>query len=177
MKKRILYTFLALSLILTGCSTGEVQGDDPVEATEVSQEQPAEPQPSDSGVPEESEQEEEIPIHPDEIPWDITILNPDSSGYVYMEATFTNSTDYPITRYHMKVHLKDKNDTTYLTSHNTVMPGETSPKFDSFGPETLDPNDYEVLTLDISALMDNGDELDIEYDFKLGQAYWDIYEK
>jgi hypothetical protein len=77
----------------------------------------------------------------------------------------------------MKVHLKDKNDTTYLTSHDTVMPGETSPIFDSFGPETMDPNDYEVLTLAVRAILDNGDELDIEYDFKLGQAYWDIYEK
>jgi len=171
MKKRILYTFLVLALILTGCSTGEVQGDDPAEATEVSQEQP------EQEAQEAPEQEEEIPIHPDEIPWDIVVRQPDSIGNVYMDATFTNSTDYPITRYHMKVHLKDKNDTTYLTSHNTVMPGETSPIFDSFGPDTMNEEDYEVLTLEVSALMDNGDELDIEYDFKLGQAYWDIYEQ
>jgi hypothetical protein len=171
MKKLVLLTFMVLALVLSGCSAAEV--DEPVdvaEAEDISEEIPEEPE-------ELEEEEEEIPIHPDQIPWDINILEPNSIGSVYMEATFTNNTDYPITRYHMKVHLKDKNDTTYLTSHDTVMPGETSPIFDSFGPETMDPNDYEVLTLAVRAILDNGDELDIEYDFKLGQAYWDIYEK
>jgi hypothetical protein len=168
MKKLVLLTFMVLALVLSGCSAAEV--DDPVDVAGT-EDTPEE-------VPEEVKEEEEaIPIHPDEIPWEITILEPDSIGNVYMDATYTNNSDYPITRYHMKVHLKDKNDTTYLTSHDTVMPGETSPIFDSFGPETMDPNDYEVLTLDVRAILDNGDELDIEYDFKLGQAYWDIYEK
>ncbi|WP_409229103.1 hypothetical protein [Gudongella sp. SC589] len=168
MKKLVLLTFMVLALVISGCSAAEV--DDSVDVAEA-EEMPEE-------VPEEPEDEGgELPIHPDQIPYDITILEPNSSGYVYMEATFKNNSDYPITRYHMKVHLKDKNDTTYLSSHNTVMPGETSPIFDSFGPETLDPADYEVLTLAVRAILDNGDELDIEYDFKLGQAYWDIYEK
>lgn len=167
MKKIIIYTFMALVLVLSGCSAADDSG--PVEVAEAEAPQ-AEPE-------EVEEVEEEIPLHPNDIPWEITILEPDSIGNVYMDATYTNNSDLPITRYHMKVHLKDKNDTTYLSSHDTVMPGETSPIFDSFGPETMDPNDYEVLTLEVRAILDNGDELDIEYDFKLGQAYWDIYEQ
>lgn len=170
MKKRILYTFLVLTLILTACSTsGEEQTDDPVDASEVSQEQPEKQ--------EEAEQEEEIPIHPDEIPWDITILEPSSSGTVYMEATYTNNSEYPIVGYSMKVHLKDKNDTTYLLNYDTVMPGETSAKFDGFGPDTMNEEDYEVLTLDVTALTDNGDELDLEYDFKLQNVTWRVNEQ
>ena len=44
-----------------------------------------------------------------------------------MEATYTNNSKYPITSYTAKVLLKDTNDTTYLSSFDTVMPGETSP--------------------------------------------------
>ncbi|NLJ98257.1 MAG: hypothetical protein GX320_03190, partial [Tissierellia bacterium] len=66
----------------------------------------------------------------------------------------------------------DQNDTTYLSTYDTVMPGETSPKFESFGPETQDPDDYEILTLEITARTEDGNDLYIEYDFKLNEATW-----
>ena len=103
---------------------------------------------------------------------DIIILEPDSIGTVYMEATYTNNSKYPITSYTAKVLLKDTNDTTYLSSFDTVMPGETSPKFETFGPDSQDPNDVEVLTLEVIARTEEGNNLYIDYDFKLGEATW-----
>jgi hypothetical protein len=55
---------------------------------------------------------------------------------------------------------------------DTVMPGETSPKFETFGPDSQDPNDVEVLTLEVIARTEEGNNLYIDYDFKLGEATW-----
>ncbi|NLZ93195.1 MAG: DUF4878 domain-containing protein [Firmicutes bacterium] len=119
----------------------------------------------------------DAPIHPDEIPYKIDILEPDSIGSVYMEATFTNNSKYPITGYDMTILLKDKNETSYLMTYDTVMPGETSPKFDGFGPETRKPDDYEVIKLEVSARTEDKKTLFIEYDFKLNEATWHEYEE
>lgn len=121
---------------------------------------------------EQAKETEELPIHPDEIKPTITILEPDSIGTVYMEATYTNNSKYPIIAYDMTVLLKDTNRKTYLTCYDTVLPGETSPKFESFGPSTRDPNDYEILKLEVTAIAEDGENLYIEYDFKLGEARW-----
>lgn len=120
---------------------------------------------------------DDAPIHPDEIPHKISILKPDSIGAVYMEATFTNNSKYPITGYDMTVLLKDKNETAYLTTYDTVMPGETSPKFEGFGPETRDPDDYEITKLQVYARKEDKKTLSIEYDFKLNEATWFEYEE
>lgn len=171
MKKLILYGLLVFTLLLSGCSGGESEqvGEDvqePKEASEVLE------------VSEPSEEDlDEIPIYPDEIPWEITILEPDSIGTVYMEATYTNNTEYPITSYSMTVLLKDKNEKTYLSNHDTIMPGDISPKFKTFGPETMNEDDYEILTLDVRARLENGDDLAIDYDFRLEEASWSVYEK
>src|SRR5699024_9430963 len=97
---------------------------------------------------------------------------PDSIGNVYMEATYTNNSDYTITGYDMTVLLKDKNETTYLMNYDTVLPGETSPKFESFGPDTQDENDYEILELSVTSRTEEGNTLYIDYDFKLEEASW-----
>lgn len=121
---------------------------------------------------EEQEKTEELPIKFEEIKPEIKILEPDSVGNVYMEATYTNNSDYPIVGYDMTVLLKDSNEKTYLTNYDTVMPGETSPKFESFGPKTQDPNDYEILKLEVTAKTETGNKLYIEYDFNLNEATW-----
>lgn len=36
----------------------------------------------------------------------------------------------------MDILLKDKNEKTYLSNYDTVLPGETSPNFKCFGPDT-----------------------------------------
>ena len=125
---------------------------------------------------EASEEEEtkvgEVPIHPDSIAMDIEILEPNSIGTVYLEATYLNGSEYPITSYKAKVHLKDTNDTAYLLIHDTVMPGEKSATFTGFGPETRLEEDYEILTLEVTARTEEGNKLYIDYDFQLEEASW-----
>lgn len=117
----------------------------------------------------------EPPLNLDEIDYDVTIRKPDSIGTVYMDATYTNNTKYPVTGFSMTVLLKDKNEKTYLSTYDTVMPGETSPKFNCFGPETQDPDDYVILTLEVDARKEDGKKLSVEYDFKLNEVTWYEY--
>lgn len=163
--KRLFITLLIFTMaFMVACSSGEmdITTNETGNVAKNEEEQ----------IEELEEAEEEIPIHPDEIVPEITILEPDSIGTVYMEATYTNNSAYPITAYDMTILLKDTNEKTYLSNYDTVMPGETSPKFDCFGPETLDANDYEILTLEVTARTEGGEDLYIEYDFKLGEATW-----
>lgn len=161
--KRLLVLLLVI-LLLVGCSTQSAPAPAPEQPKAVSQA----PEPKEA----EEDLSNELIIYPDEIPYDITILPPDSIGTVYLEATYTNNTDYPILGYDMQVHLKDSNDITYLMNYDTVMPGETSPTFESFGPESLDYNDFEVIKLSIKVRLPNGNDMYIDYDFKLQEAEW-----
>ena len=124
------------------------------------------------GKKEDSNQQDEIPMLFDEIAPTIKILEPNSIGTVYMEATYINNSKYPITGYSAKILLKDKNETVYLSTHDTVMPGETSPNFDCFGPDTQSESDYEILTLEVTARKEDGNNLYIDYDLKLKEASW-----
>lgn len=103
----------------------------------------------------------------DKVPYEITILEPNSIGTVYMEATYKNNTKYPITSINMKVLRKDENKIGYLMNHDTVMPGETSPIFDGFGPSTMRDEDYEILNITVRAESDDGETMVMEYDVKL----------
>ncbi len=158
--KRSLLVLLSVLLLLLVTSCGETPQDQDTEAN-INQDEV-----------EKGNNEKEPPINPDDIKVDITILEPNSIGTVYMEATYTNNTDYPITSYLLNVLLKDKNEKVYLTNSDTVMPGETSPKFDTFGPETLDLNDIEPLKLEVTARTEDGNNLYMEYNFKLNEATW-----
>jgi hypothetical protein len=169
--KKLMYLLIVLMLVLTGCTSSDsFESSEPAQPSQPVAEAPKET-PQEAPTPAE-EPSDELIIYPDEIPWDIVILPPDSIGTVYMEATYTNNSNYPILGYDMEVHLKDSNETTYLSTYDTVMPGETSAKFESFGPETMDLNDIEVLTLDIKARLPNNNDMYIEYDFKLDWAEW-----
>lgn len=112
----------------------------------------------------------------DQVPCDIKILEPNSIGTVYMEATYKNNTKLPILSYQATVLLKDKNEKTYLTNFDTVMPGETSPKFDTFGPITQDKNDIEILETEISLDLGNGKYLLVEYNHKLDRYTYNEYD-
>ena len=70
-------------------------------------------------------------IKVEELPYEITILEKTSADYRYMEATFTNNSDYVVTEYSLIILLKDENDKTYLPSYEKyrALPGEVSPKF------------------------------------------------
>lgn len=172
MKKILLIVVLILSVVVTGCSDGKGKIEDKP-GTETSKTDTG----KNEGQKQESEENkaDELPIHPDDVKADIKILDPDSIGSVYLEATFTNNTEYPIVGYNATVLNKDTNEKSYLSTYDTVMPGEKSPTFEAFGPKTQKEEDYEILKLEIVAKLDNGNELHVDYDFKLETAEWYEY--
>lgn len=163
--KKIVTTLLALLIVLTmtGCaskasstakSDGEADNNKPkVEETKK----------KDKKTP---------PVTIEELPFDVTILEPDSIGTVYMEATFTNNSKYAIKGFAVTVLLKDKNETGYLSSYDTVLSGETSPTFKSFGPETRSADDVEYLEYQITVVDESGEEIYLTYDAKLKTYKW-----
>lgn len=114
-----------------------------------------------------AEKNEGIPIKVEELPYKITILEPNSIGTRYMQATYTNKSKYPTTGISITVLLKDKNEKTYLTNYDTVMPGETSPIFETFAPPSGKYDDIEILKIEIRASKEDGKTISIEYDNKL----------
>lgn len=114
----------------------------------------------------------EPPVTIDQLPISITINEPDSIGTVYMDATFTNNSNKNITGYSITVLLKDSNEKTYLSTYDTVLPGETSPIFNTFGPKTQNENDIEFLSYDITITNDDGTNTYLTYDNKLKQYRW-----
>lgn len=97
---------------------------------------------------------------------DITVLPANSIGTVYMEATYTNNSDKALTGFDMTVKLPN-GEKTYLVCYDTVLPGETSPKFECFGPESGNLEDCEILKYQFIITNDDGTKTYVEYDNKL----------
>lgn len=115
------------------------------------------------------------PIKIEQLPYNFEIIPPDILGISYLKATYTNNSKYPILSFTLKLHYKDENETTYISTYDTVMPGETSPIFETFGPESNDLDDIEVLNISIKAKGENGKNYYIEYDTKLKEYDFDVY--
>lgn len=170
--KKVAFAVLFL-LFVTGCAYPQKEVPKPMEPNPVTQDK------TDITVDEPKEPVEsadEVPIFLDELPISISIREANSIGTIYMDATYKNNSKYPIVGYSLTVLLKDKNEKAYLSNYDTVLPGEISPNFDTFGPDTKNINDIEKLTLEIIAMTENNKKLYIEYDFKLGMAEW-FYEQ
>ena len=118
----------------------------------------------------ENEEKEQPPVTIEEVPMNLTILEPDSIGNRYMEATFTNNSKYAIKGFNVTVVLKDKNEKVYLSNYDTVMPGETSPKFETFATGNTEYIEY--LQYDITVVDENGQEIYLTYDVKLKMYEW-----
>lgn len=108
----------------------------------------------------------------DQLPMDISIQDPDSIGTIYMKATYTNNSQYPIKGFNVTVLLKETNEKTYLSCYDTVMPGETSPVFDAFGPPSQNLSDTEILNYTITVVGNDGKDKYIDYDVKLNKYEW-----
>lgn len=52
------------------------------------------------------------------------------------------------------------------------MPGETSPKFESFAPSTGNKDDIELLKYEITVINEDGTSTYLEYDTKLKLYTW-----
>lgn len=108
----------------------------------------------------------------EDLPVDITIQSPDSIGNVYMTAKYKNNSNKNIVGYQITVLLKDKNEKVYLSNYDTVLPGETSPNFETFGPKSQSKSDMEFLEYSITIDNGNGSKTYIKYDPKLKTYDW-----
>jgi hypothetical protein len=103
----------------------------------------------------------------EDLPLDITIQKPDSIGNVYMTAKYKNNSTKNIVGFQISVLLKDKNEKVYLSNYDTVLPGETSPNFETFGPKSQSKSDIEFLKYSITIANNDGSKTNITYDPKL----------
>lgn len=125
------------------------------------------PTPNSSTVNSSEPKKEEPIVKISEIDIRYTILPPNSIGTVWMEGTYTNNSKYAINAFSVTVLLKDTNEKVYLSCYDTVLPGETSPIFDTFGPATQSPDDVEFLECNLRVIDETGDSKFIDYDYKL----------
>ncbi len=109
------------------------------------------------------------PVSIEQLPMNINIRKLTRTGTVYMDATYTNNSDRTIVSFSAAVLLKDDNEKHNLSSNDTVLPGETSPKFSTFGPKSLNTRDMEILKYRISVINEDGSKTSFEYDNKLKQ--------
>lgn len=160
MKKLLL--ILGLALILTACG-----GEDPKPTEEKKTEEKSEVKEDvKEEVKEEPKEEKKAaPVLIEEVPYKITLLEPDSAGNVYSEVTFTNNSNHIVTSYEITVLKKDDNEKSYYSSYDTIRPKETSAKFGGSAPNTGLEEDLEYLTL--TYVVKRGDDSkQVVYDFK-----------
>ena len=62
-----------------------------------------------------------------------------------------------------------------MTNYDTVLPGETSPLFDTFGPSSMKMSDIEVLTINVRAESQDNTILRVEYNTKLNKYDYSEY--
>jgi hypothetical protein len=109
---------------------------------------------------------DKTPIKLEDLALDVNVLPANSIGTVYMEATYTNNSDKTLTGYNVTVKLPN-GEKTYLSCYDTVLPGETSPKFECFGPESGNFEECEILKYEFTVTNDDGSKTYVEYDNKL----------
>lgn len=90
-------------------------------------------------------------------------------GRYEIVATYINNSGYPVKNVRVTVFLKDRNETTILISCDTVLPGETSPKFKSFKHDIGGQENIEITKL-VMEVEKEGETAWIEYDAKLGKC-------
>lgn len=106
------------------------------------------------------------PVRIDDFPYEITLQEPDSRGYIYGLATFTNNSSLTVTGFTMEYLLSEINDKIVFMCFEKVLPGETSPSFPSSGPAwqsyNTKPLKYTIILED-----DDGTTTYVDYDAKL----------
>lgn len=102
----------------------------------------------------------------DLLPDNLTILPPDIIGTRYIEGKYVNNTPYPILSYQLNYLDKGTGENRYLSSYDTVLVGATSPKMDTFAPESGRISDVQMQDLTIRFKTPHG-EFYVEYDYQL----------
>ncbi len=102
------------------------------------------------------------------LPDNLTILPPDSIGTRYSEGNFVNDTPYPILSYSLSYLDNSSTENWYLSSYNTVLSRSTSPKMETFAPESGRMSDVQFQKLTIRFKTPHG-EFYVEYDYQLNE--------
>ncbi len=97
-----------------------------------------------------------------------TVLEPDSIGSIYMKANFKNNSKLPITSISIELEL-DNGEVSYLSSYDTLLPGDTSSNVECFGPTTGKLEDIKAKKISIVAVNEAKKDIYIDYDIKLNK--------
>lgn len=126
--------------------------------------------------PKEDKEEDKLIVKVEELPYTFKIdEKPDSAGAVYVNFEFENKSKYPVVSFNLTINNKDVNEKSYAGIFDTVMPGEKSAKFETFGPKTSKKEDMEVLKLEYKVKdTENKKEYMFEYDYKLKE--YEVYD-
>lgn len=104
---------------------------------------------------------------------DKKILEPDSSGTRYFETKLKNNSKVPITSVSIEYEL-DNGEAVFLSSNDTLLPGDTSSIVECFAPATGKEEDMKAKKISIVALNEAKKEIYIDYDIKLNK--YDVIE-
>ena len=112
-----------------------------------------------------------IPITIDQIELvDFKCLPPNSIGTVYMQTQFKNNSTKTITSISYKYQFE--NDTHYLTCYDTLLPGDVSAVEDTFGPNSGNIADAQLLKVSLSLRNEDGSTTYVDYDSKTKEYSW-----
>ena len=166
-KTKIVSFMLVLSLLVVGCSSPTQKVEKPMDTPPVKAEEV-----------EVVSDEKEILKKLETISFGflpkLTILQPDSIGTIYIEGTLVNTSDFPLLSYTLQIKDKKTNEVSYLTTYDTIMPGETSSKFNTFGPESGLTTDVEFISMSYDIKL-NDIYLYVDVDLKLGEiTYYEV---
>ena len=94
------------------------------------------------------------------------LQEPDSIGTIYYQATLTNNSSYPVKYADFKYNItKDGvKEGSYLTFSDTILAGETSSISECFGSD-----DMELISIELTLVDAEGNDIYVEYDVKLNQ--------
>ena len=94
------------------------------------------------------------------------LQEPDSIGTIYYQATLTNNSSYAVKYADFKYNItKDGvKEGSYLTFSDTILAGETSSISECFGSD-----DMELISIELTLVDAEGNDIYVEYDVKLNQ--------
>lgn len=153
MKRLLIAGILATLTLFAGCSSAtESQENETYNSPEIEEAEDVETE------------ESEININDFVITGQLQ--EPDSIGTIYYQATLTNNSSYAVKYADFKYNItKDGvKEGSYLTFSDTILAGETSSISECFGSD-----DMELISIELTLVDAEGNDIYVEYDFKLNQ--------
>ena len=153
MKRLLIAGILATLTLFAGCSSAtESQENETYNSPEIEEAEDVETE------------ESEININDFVITGQLQ--EPDSIGTIYYQATLTNNSSYAVKYADFKYNIpKDGvKEGSYLTFSDTILAGETSSISECFGSD-----DMELISIELTLVDAEGNDIYVEYDVKLNQ--------